>query len=311
MDEGVIRQDSMTAFHYFRNAFSSLGTLTPVAFAVTFLLQPVAAQDRAKLERPVMMDSNGPGSVLFILDASGTLHEFHVTQNSLQEYGKVPLPKELTAADMAFALVGGRDSLLIAGTRAGRGVVVDFSRDGQVLRTWSFHNICSGIDFSANTQTAYVATSDSNELYQLDLGKAEPTFLTHIEEATKLGPVGFDEARKQIFVADVASGNVYQYSISSKTSKVLVSGLSAPTALAFDAQSNRLFVADPGRGGIFIIDTRAANPVLLSFASNALKSPYGMTLISGSRVAVADYGANKAIVLSARGETLFRFPPSD
>jgi len=56
------------------------------------------------------------------------------------------------------------------------------------------------------------------------------------------------EARKQIFVADVASGQVYQYSISSKTSKVLVSGLNAPTAQAFDAQSNRLFVADPGRG---------------------------------------------------------------
>src|SRR5260370_33944243 len=98
---------------------------------------------------------------------------------------------------MAFALVGGRDSLLIAGTQAGRGVVVDLSLDGQVLRTWSFHNICYGIDLSANTQTAYVATSDSNELYQLDLGKAEPTFLTHIEDATKLCPVRFDDARKQ------------------------------------------------------------------------------------------------------------------
>jgi DNA-binding beta-propeller fold protein YncE len=264
-----------------------------------------------KLERPVMLDSNGPGTELFVLDAAGSLHEFRATESSLQEYRKVSVPHELTPADMTFASSGGQDSLLIAGTDSGRGVVVSFSLDGRSLRTWSFRNICSGIDFGPTTQSAYVATSDSNELYRLDLKGGEITFVARIEDATKLGPVAFDEARQEIYVADVASGRIYQYSIGTKTSKVLVTGLSAPTALAFDPEASRLFVADPGRGGIFTVDTRSNKPVATELASNSLKSPYGITLIANSRVAVADYGANRAVVFSKKGDLLFRFPASD
>ena len=258
-----------------------------------------------------MMDSNGPGTDLFVLDESGILHKFHVTQNSLQEYGSRALPAEFTPADMAFAGTGGRDSLLIAGTKAGQGALVRYSVDGVALDTWTFHNICSGIDFSTAKHAAYVATSDSNEVYRVDLTNPQPVFVTRISEATKLGPVALDEGHQQFFVADVASGKIYQYSLASKTSMVLAAGLSAPTALAFDSQSHRLFVADPGRGGIFTVDTNAATPAPIEFAHGALKSPYGITLISGSRVAVADYGANQAVVLSAKGDALFRFPAAD
>jgi DNA-binding beta-propeller fold protein YncE len=286
------------------------------SIALSLVLAAVLAAGAAlgqaqKLERPVMMDSNGPGSELFILDAAGSLHEFHVTQNSLQEYRKVSLPHELTPADMTFAATGGQGSVLIAATDSGRGVVVNFSLDGRSLRTWSFRNICSGIDFGPTTQSAYVATSDSNELYRLDLKGGKVTFVTRIEDATKLGPVAFDEVGQEIYVADVASGKIYQYSIATKTSKVLLTGLSAPTALAFDQEANRLFVADPGRGGIFTVDTRSNKPVATELASSSLKSPSGITLISNGRVAVADYSANRAVVFSKSGELLFRFPSSD
>lgn len=271
----------------------------------------LGGQDRSRLQRPVMMDSNGPGTDLFVLDESGTLHKFHVTQNSLQVYGSAPLPAQFSPADMAFAAVEGQDSLLIAGTEAGHGALVRYSTDGVALHTWTFRNICSGIDFSAAKHSAYVATSDSNEIYRVDLTKPQPVFVTRISEATKLGPVALDEGHQQFFVADVASGKIYQYSLASKTSKVLAAGLSAPTALAFDAESNRLFVADPGRGGVFTVDISAATPVPIEFAPGNLKSPYGITLISGSRVVVADYGANRAVVLSAKGDALFRFPVTD
>ena len=294
---------------HFRGALCRLVATSTMAVLFALAPQLGAGQDRGRLERPVMMDSNGPGSELFVLDASGGLHEFRVGQDGLQEYAKVALPEELTPADMAFAASGGQDSVLIAGTAASLGVVMRVSLDGKSLRTWNFRNICSGIDFSSKTQSAYVATSYSDEIYRLDMNGAEATFLTRIEHATKLGPVAFDEARQELYVADVASGRIYQYSIVTKTSKVLVGDLSAPTALAFDPEESRLFVADPGRGGVFTVDTRASRPVVTEFAANSLKSPYGMTLISNSRVAVADYGANSAVVFSIKGDLLFRFPP--
>jgi DNA-binding beta-propeller fold protein YncE len=296
---------------YLPNAAVRVSAVAALVLSIVELAPWMASQDRARLQRPVMMDSNGPGTDLFVLDESGTLHKFHVTQNSLQEYGRATLPAEFTPADMAFAAAEGQDSLLIAGTEAGHGALVRYSVDGVALHTWAFRNICSGIDFSMARHTAYVATSDSNEVYRVDLTKPQPVFVTRISEATKLGPVALDESHQQLFVADVANGKIYEYSFTTKTSKALATGLSAPTALAFDAESNRLFVADPGRGGVFTVDTSAATPAPIEFAPGTLKSPYGITLISGNRVAVADYSANHAVVLSGKGDALFRFPPTD
>jgi sugar lactone lactonase YvrE len=274
-------------------------------------LQSRPGANGVKLERPIMVDANGPGSELAVVDASGNIHELRVGQSKLEEYGRIPLPPGITPADMTFSQSDGQAALLIAGTESGHGVVVRYALDGKSLKTWNFQNICSGIDFGAASNSAYVATSDSNEIFRLDLRGNDKTYVARIADATKLGPLAFDEAGQEIYVADVASGRVYQYSIAAKTSKTLVEGLSAPTAIAFDSETGRLFVADPGRRAIFTVDTRASKPDLVQFAADPLKAPYGMTLISNGRVAVADYGANSVVIFSAKGAMLFRFPPQD
>ena len=291
-----------------RSGLLNLRALCLILLALDLPTGAGAGAERAKLERPVMMDSNGPGSELLVLDASGILHELRVTQNSLEENRKITLPRELIAADMAYSLSDGQESLLIAGTKSGRGIVVRYSLDGRSLKTWSFRNVCSGIDFGVASHSAYVATSDSNEIYRLDLQGTEITYLTRIANAAKLGPLAFDEARREIYVADVASGRIYQYSIATKASKVLVADLSAPTALVFDPETRRLFIADPGRRAIFTVDTRSSKVVATEFASDPLKAPYGLTLISKGRVAVADYGTNSVLIFSSKGGLLFRFP---
>jgi DNA-binding beta-propeller fold protein YncE len=300
-----------TFLRHSQDSLIRLGVLCVILLTVALVSQLEAGQERIKLERPVMMDSNGPGSELFVLDASLRLHELRLMQNNLQQYGSVPLPNGFAPADMTYASSAGQESLLIAGTESGLGVVVSYSLDGRPLKTWKFRNICSGIDFAPNTHSAYVATSDSNEIYQLDLRGAEITYVTRIENASKLGPVAFDGARRRIYVADVASGRIYEYSAATKTSKVMVTGFSAPTALAFDPETNRLFIADPGRRGIFTVDTRSTKPVAVELAPNSLKAPYGLALISENRLAVADYGANAVLVFSLKGELLFRFPSPD
>ncbi len=298
----------MTLLPYPRRGLLPLRTLGLSLFVLSFATGIAAGDDRAKLERPVMMDSNGPGSELFVLDASGILHKLRLVQDKLEEYGKFSLPAGFTAADMAYASLDGQESMLIAGTESDRGEVVRYSLDGQPLRTWRFRNICSGIDYGAATHLAYVATSDSNEIYRLDLRGTGSEYVTRIPYATKLGPVAFDEARQEIYVADVASGKVYQFVIAAKASKVLITDLSAPTALAFDAEAGRLLIADPGRRAILTVNTRSSNPVATEFASDPLKAPYGMTLISKGRVAVADYGANRVLVFSNTKGLLFQYP---
>lgn len=294
---------------YLLAARQNLRTLCTFGFALGFALQAGAGADSTKLQRPVMMDSDGSGSNVFVVDASGTLHEFHVTQSALEEYRTTPLPADLTPSDMTYVVSRDKESLLIAGTQFRRGAVVLYSLDGGLLQRWSLRNICSGIDSGAATHVAYTATSDSNEIYRLDLKATNVTFVTQVDDASKLGPLALDEARQEIYVADVAAGRIYKYSIRSKASSILVTGLSAPTALLFDPDTGRLYVADPGRRGVFLIDTRSNRPALSQFASGQLQTPYGMALLSQNRVAVADYGANRILVFSNKGSLLFRFPP--
>ena len=275
------------------------------ALGILWLLAGARA-DESRLQRPIMLDSNG--SDLFVLDSAGTLHEFHITQTELKEYRRFSLASNFTATDMSYSLWDGRESLLIAGSQLDHGLVARYGLDGQILQTWTFRNICSGIDFAMVSGTTYVATSDSNEIYQLNPRGTESTYVGRIPGATKLGPLAFDEANHRIYVADVAVGAIYQYSIATRASEVLVSTLSAPTALSFDPATSRLYVADPGRRAIFTVDTRSRATSAVEFASDPLKSPYGMALVENGRIAVADYGADSILIFSDKGGLLFRFP---
>src|SRR6266403_643075 len=148
-------------------------------------------------------------------------------------------------------------------------------------------------------------------IYRLDLQGTESNYVARIPNATKLGPLAFDEAGRKIFIADLAVGAIYQYSLATKASRVLVSNLSAPTALSFYPETGRLYIADPGRRAIFTVNTRSSQPVLTEFVSEPLKSPYGMALLSSDRMAVADYGANSILVFSSKAQLLFSFPPKN
>jgi DNA-binding beta-propeller fold protein YncE len=267
-----------------------------------------AASSQSRIDRPIMMDSNGPGTELYVLDSSGVLHEYRVLEKTLAEFGESSMPADFTPADMSFLRSETPASLLIAGMQSGRGAVIRLSLDSKTIASWNFQNVCSGVDASALGRTAYVATSDSNEVYFLDTKAVRSSFVTRIPSATKLGPLAFDEEHQRIYAADVANGQIYQYSIGTKTSKVIAARLSTPTALVFDADTKRLFVADPGQRAIFVIDTRASKPAAVRFASEPLKAPSGMTLLSNGRVAVADYSSNAIFVYSGTGMLLFRFP---
>jgi DNA-binding beta-propeller fold protein YncE len=109
-------------------------------------------------------------------------------------------------------------------------------------------------------------------------------------------------------VGDLGTGNIYRYSLITKKTKLLVSGLSAPSALRFDDQTGRLYIADAGRRKIFTVDTLAKRPVATEFASRPLKSPSGIASFVNGGLAVTDLDADTVFVFSNEGKLLFRFP---
>lgn len=296
MSKGWIRGSTAAAGHKFVGA-------ALLVFAAA--LGVCSAAQRPQLERPVMMDSNGPGTELYVLDDAGVLHEFRVQETGLSEYGRAALPPEFAPADMSYLRADSPASLLIAGNRAGQGAVIRLALDGKTVANWRFVNVCSGVDSDSAGETAYVAASDSNEIYRLNPRRGQIVRVAGIPEASKLGPVALDEKRQEVYVADIGNGQVYRYSVPAKKSD-LVARVSTPNALVFDSDTDRLFIADPGQGAILVVDMRATKPAAIPFAS--VRSPYGMTLLSEGRVAVADYSANSILVFSGSGKLLFRFP---
>jgi len=275
-----------------------------------FPLQAGEEPGRPKLERPIMVDSDGPGSQLFVLDAWGTLHEFRVAKNSLEEFASITLPATLAASDMTYLPAGGQESVLIAGTQMGGESWPDIASMDDNSKLGRFETFALG---STLARAAIPRTwqLQIRTIYRLDLQGTESNYVARIPNATKLGPLAFDEAGRKIFIADLAVGAIYQYSLATKASRVLVSNLSAPTALSFYPETGRLYIADPGRRAIFTVNTRSSQPVLTEFVSEPLKSPYGMALLSSDRMAVADYGANSVLVFSSKAQLLFSFPPKN
>jgi streptogramin lyase len=103
-----------------------------------------------------------------------------------------------------------------------------------------------------NARSAFVATSDSREIFRVDLQGTKMSFVMRIPDATKLGRLAFDEAHQIIYLADVASGRICQYGIATRATSVLLTGLRAPTALSYDPDARRLYIADPGRRAILL-----------------------------------------------------------
>jgi len=243
-----------------------------------------------------------------VLDIRGTVHRLKQSGNFLTEVAAFHLSNAPQFVDMSYSAVVGQQSIFIVGVEFNRGFIWRYTTDGRSLGFWPLRNIGAGITCDDGTHSLYLATSDSNEIYRLDLDNQKLLYLSRISGARKLGPLTIDPANQVLYVADIDAGVVYQYSIRTKSTRTLASGLSAPAALYFDVSTGRLYVADAGLKKIVFIDTHAKKAVLTSFASSPLKSPTGFALLSGGIAAVTDLSANRVYVFSATGALLSHFP---
>jgi hypothetical protein len=160
-------------------------------------IQAIQNAGSGKLDRPIAMDA-GPNTDFFVLDIHGNVHRLRGTQNSFSEQGTFALPSYSTPGDMSYSISAGQESLLIAGVGLGRGIVARVTSDGKLIRRWFLSNVCAGIDFNTKDHSAYVATSDSNEIYRVDLQGGTTSYVTQIFDARRLGPLVLDNGRQDV-----------------------------------------------------------------------------------------------------------------
>ena len=98
-----------------------------------------------------------------------------------------------------------------------------------------------------------------------------------------------------LYEADAGSGTIFKFA-QDGTKSTFASGLSTPSAVAFDGSGN-LFEADYGSGTIFKFTPSGTRT---TFASDGLSGPYGLAFDSAGNLFVAD-------LISG---TIFKFTPS-
>lgn len=249
-------------------------------------------------------------SDLFVLDFWGTVHRLRQSENSVAELGHFSLENNPRPIDMACAVWGGQESLIVTQYAAGTSSVTRYSLNGKALQTWYLRGLASGVDLNPSDGSVYVSTSDTAEIYKLVLGakQNQASYVTEVNDARKLGPLVLDGGKGTLYVADLARGMVFACILSTKRCRTFVSGFGAPTALYLDQESAMLYIADAARKAIFTAKTTLTNPVATRLISNSLKSPSGVALTRGSVLAVSDYNADRVFFFSRTGALIYQFP---
>ncbi len=135
----------------------------------------------------------------------------------------------------------------------GHGIVARYALDGTELHTWTFRNICSGIDFDAASHAAYVATSDSNEIVDVQgtvlvSNLSTPTALSFYSESSRLYIA--DPGRRATFTVDTRSHKPIMTEFLSRP-------LKSPYGMAL-ILSDRMAVAVYGASSILVFSSKGA-----------------------------------------------------
>jgi DNA-binding beta-propeller fold protein YncE len=232
--------------------------------------------------------------------------------------GRVTLLKDtlgyFSPADMAAVRLGNTDSILIAlyNTVQRQGLLARYSLAGDQAQTWSARATFAGIAIDSVHHTVYVGDAVTGEIswLSMDGNSTSPSFLVEVSGVTRLGPLAADAAGQRLFAADVGGGTIYVLDLASRKSHLLASGMGEPAALSYDADQQRLYVADASRHCIWQISTNSPKPKTIVFSSAPeLREPRGITVDAQHTVWVADHAALAVFKLSPAGLVVQRISP--
>jgi sugar lactone lactonase YvrE len=108
---------------------------------------------------------------------------------------------------------------------------------------------------------------------------------------------------RRLLIGDLGTGQVFEFDLESRKSRVLSRVFQSPQALLISATSDVLYVADASRRKIYVIDLKRKNTPPKVFSALAeFRSPSGLARLEDGRIIVSDDEAGKLFVLSQNGE---------
>jgi sugar lactone lactonase YvrE len=274
------------------------------------------AQSAATLKAPIAVDKL-PSGDLFALTQESGVYRFHQDGMKLAPAGSFTLQEGQVPTDIVSAIANREPTLFITamappsyarsnsnGPVAG-GSVSQYNPDGKLRASWKTRHIPSGLDFDPKTNTLYVASYDTAEIYQAAISEQKETvqLCGNIVGARKLGPVIVDNRREQLLVGEVQNGEIYSFNLKTHKSHLVATGLGSPQALALSPDGQQLFIADAALHKIYSLDLSRpkASPTIFS-AEWVYKEPVGLTFLSSGYLVVADDRANALFILSPTGK---------
>jgi len=282
--------------------------------------QMASQQLRVRQQAPIAMGSL-PSGILVVLGVHGKLSLVRSDTGATS-----PIKETLgyfSPADMTSSRVFDRDVIFVTMYSTSvfaaqqsverRGLVTEYSSDGQPMHTWSALNRAfDGITVDPSRGLLYLGDGVRGEISTLDLQQnatAEPKSFIEVAGISRLGSLAFDPDRQRLFAADVGKGGIYVVDLQARKSRPLVSSLGEPAALAYDATKARLYVADAARRCIWQVPLNGRSPRASVFSSaSELREPRGLAIDAGGNLWVADFGAQAVFKLGPRGEIVQKVP---
>ncbi len=226
----------------------------------------------------------------YILSADDTVYHYGTSGSGLQFSGRFSLQgTDAYGIDVTVIRDNNQDSIAVTewSDKIRLGYVNRYSTEGRLIHSWStLHHIPAGIDYDPGSHVLYFGTSDSNELYAVDIHENNPHYVCDVQGAAHLGPISLDPDRQLIYVTD-SRGSLFVVDLRTRKTALLTSSFGLASALHFDSKTGILYVADIVQKKIYAVDPSSQNnrPVV---DSAQIRSPSGLALGPDNTLLITD-----------------------
>jgi hypothetical protein len=295
------------------------------ALALTILAMAVVAVDARRQTAPVtrMPTSYGSGPIAVsarggsdavVLQADGGAYALNMATGAIgaQTYR---VPSGYHAVDaVAGTVAGGPVTCFSVNSRSSKGpqsFVLQIMPDRKEV--WTFLPVAGvyvGLAIEPARGLVYVSNSTTNEIYAVTIGdqRVRPARVAVVGDAGRLGAMAIALATRRLYVSDMGAPRVYTIELATRSVKrVNVPGVEEVRAMAWDAQTKRLFIADSGHETVWVVDPNAPAPRTERVISDKrLRDPAGIAVATDGTLWVADEASRTLFQVSAGSRSILR-----
>jgi len=297
-------------------SLTSFRSLSPVLIALKPLAsnqQEAAASDcrepalkTGKALTPVAMAISSFG-YLYVLDGYGAIIRFSTASPDKGSQVIAKFDPSWQVMDLTLAKIKEGEHLLVTLARGNTGQLMQYSTNGKFEGNWFRYQQFVGVCADETSQAVYMSTS-TDTLFQVPFSAPNDTvpqaFFRFINPI-QTGALAIDRLSDTLYVADLSTGRIYARDMKGNAVREISDSAGHPSAMSFDTNSKRLFVADASGRKIWTISVAPQVGKPATFAgSDSLKGPSAVAVGPDETVWVGDQSAHAVLHFSSGGHLL-------